>query len=1689
MFKGKAMKKILSLIMCSIMMLTLVFPNVNLKIFDNTVEAATSSKTLGAGSIGVGANESEAANLPRTNKQDTFRFTTNNYNNSHPALDTNDWASNWLWDLEGDRNSDSTEALSGTAYAFPLSFLMKKDGLRIVKPSMTSNSTNVSAYNIKDNDTLGEFKLSPEWTCTNNNIDQITDWSYEAITTSGSKSMKTIMTQGSPFAFFELTNSNIVYLEKLRVTFPSKIVFEETYNGSKMLVFRTNDITSSVNGYPGLTYQYYAIYLPEGATVDHTGTSDTTGNDGIGRLKITLPSNKTYMSMAWVCESQGHDDNTAIGYAKEYRSYAFNFITDTKADYAYNENSSTLDTTYQYTVSKKAESTADGTIMGILPHQYKNMSGYSYLNNQATTLRGKMKFLKGSSYKTSMTYKGILPYMPSLSESDTAGIAQLKSYVKEAANSDLFVNESAQETYYHGKKLNRAAQIVAAAKSVGDEESANKVLNKLEENLTEWFTYSGTHDKNYFTYLGEGVGVLLGFPTSFNAVDQFNDHHFHYGYFIEAAASVGLYDKEWLNNYKDVVKQLIYDIASPYRNQSDCVADCGNAYPYLRSFSPYEGHSWASGYEDERTGNNQESTSEAINAWAGIILFGEVTGDTEIRDLGIYLYTTEVAAADNYWFNIDKDIYNIENSKYEPPMASMVWGGKVDYATWFGQQYTQGIQICPMQSWSFYLLNGGKDYIKNFYNYDKNSTPAQGGSTSAWNDMWAAYYALADPEYAMNTVWTKQAVNDGESQAHTYHYIQSMINYGTPDLSFKSTSTLGTVFNKDGKYTFAVYNPTSSMETVTFTNNSGYSATIKASPNAMTLVDSSDVGKSTYTVEYYGKDLGSNTYSLIDSAVKYANANERVTTSAKNITGYTYDDSNTNNVLTGTVSSDNSLVLKVYYNRATYSISYNMNGGNKADANLYPASYIYGQTYSLDQPVREGYDFYGWYADAAYEKKVTSITPSTNGGLTLYAKWIPAGTILLSDDIYLSFDGDANGTFTINGSTSYNAINVLYRLVDTESEAAQLVGNKAEEGFVSWGMNSTGNGWTRTENFSANKGRYIVFYFIRYDDRGGYKTDYAYGKIASGGGGTVVTPDPTTASSVETTAPIVSGDWTVVKDSGDKFYYRNADNMSVVSVQKPGFANESGIYITSSMGVGYVTFNGTRVDDSKVAIQGAAAIIYTSALTSEITTVAYYTSDGNKIGSIDIKNTDAEGDVTVPVETTQEQTEPVYVDAFSNIEAEDYNSLSGSGVKDSNASLSGGGNLGGVQNGTCPGYNVNFTKAATMIEMSYASNTNDASGYVEVYIDSTSNSPAATINLSNTGEGWNTYKTISSKINVASGKHTIYLKFITTNGKYYVANVDYFKFTDKVEVTTEAPTEVPTTTAVPTTTEAVNPKPSTPVGLVVTDYMDTYGYFVVAFADVAEAVSYNLYVDGNYVGQITNGGAYHVDELQNGEHYAEITAVNENGESDRSAKAIFVVNKTEETTTEEQTTKYKIVENDNVKVEGYQISATAKDVGGSRVVGSVEPSIDGKKVVSWGMVYAITEIDGNTLNVSDDEVYVGTDNRFVKSYQSTDEGKLDVVMGDSKTATYFVQTTLFSGYTASEMNAKYKVRTYALLEDGSYLYSGIKAYSVYKVADVLYKNAMMNNYSGHQFLYDNILSKVNPNYAEVDYNWAGTIIK
>ena len=79
-------------------------------------------------------------------------------------------------------------------------------------------------------------------------------------------------------------------------------------------------------------------------------------------------------------------------------------------------------------------------------------------------------------------------------------------------------------------------------------------------------------------------------------------------------------------------------------------------FPYLRDFDIYAGHDWASGHGAFAAGNNQESSSEGMNFANALIQWGQATGNTAVRDAGIFIYTTQAAAIADYWFDVDNDV-------------------------------------------------------------------------------------------------------------------------------------------------------------------------------------------------------------------------------------------------------------------------------------------------------------------------------------------------------------------------------------------------------------------------------------------------------------------------------------------------------------------------------------------------------------------------------------------------------------------------------------------------------------------------------------------------------------------------------------------------------------------------------------------------------------------------------------------------------------------------------------------------------------------------------------------------------------------------------------------------------------------------------------------------------------------------
>ena len=73
----------------------------------------------------------------------------------------------------------------------------------------------------------------------------------------------------------------------------------------------------------------------------------------------------------------------------------------------------------------------------------------------------------------------------------------------------------------------------------------------------------------------------------------------------------------------------------------------------------------------------------------------------------------------------------------------------------------------------------------------------------------------------------------------------------------------------------------------------------------------------------------------------------------------------------------------------------------------------------------------------------------------------------------------------------------------------------------------------------------------------------------------------------------------------------------VVNVQKPGFAKESGVYVTVPAGISKVTVNGND-DATLTAIDGAGVVVYLTSLTKEYNTVVITYANGE--GTVVIKN-------------------------------------------------------------------------------------------------------------------------------------------------------------------------------------------------------------------------------------------------------------------------------------------------------------------------------------------------------------------------------------------------------------------------------------------------------------------------------------
>ncbi len=140
---------------------------------------------------------------------------------------------------------------------------------------------------------------------------------------------------------------------------------------------------------------------------------------------------------------------------------------------------------------------------------------------------------------------------------------------------------------------------------------------------------------------------------------RYNDHHFHYGYVLYAAAVLGRASPDFLSQYSSYIDAIYYDVA--HNSTTVMHDDEGDIFfPFARHKSWFDGHSFASGLFEFANGKSQESSSEAVNCYYGAYLWAKVRwgGSGESVDFARLLLASEITGAKTYWHMIPQDDIN-----------------------------------------------------------------------------------------------------------------------------------------------------------------------------------------------------------------------------------------------------------------------------------------------------------------------------------------------------------------------------------------------------------------------------------------------------------------------------------------------------------------------------------------------------------------------------------------------------------------------------------------------------------------------------------------------------------------------------------------------------------------------------------------------------------------------------------------------------------------------------------------------------------------------------------------------------------------------------------------------------------------------------------------------------------------------
>jgi len=383
-------------------------------------------------------------------------------------------------------------------------------------------------------------------------------------------------------------------------------------------------------------------------------------------------------------------------------------------------------------------------LMYATPHHQQRLRPTLVSTNQVLTNNGCFPTIHGSACLVLGSTWSMVEHLHPISFQFTHApreemLHDIKKALKVDINFQLPENymQGAGDTYFSGKMLAKLARVLLHANQVKGSVTKSEfadALDRLKRGVQVWLDGSA---KSPFLYDAKWGGLVMCgcdfngdtqscnnmYPDCPALVDAglnfgagfYNDHHFHFGYHIYAAAVVAKFDSVWGAAYYQHVLLLVRDIANPSPKDP--------FFPVWRHKDWFLGFSWASGIvtiqgKPYPNGRNQESSSEAIHAYEAVALYGKAMMDIfktsrvptanalyedalRVRDMGRLLLATEIRSARTYWHVQKRDTLGVDRvypDVYTPDVIGMMWSRLVQEQTWFGNEpwKSYGIQLMPL---------------------------------------------------------------------------------------------------------------------------------------------------------------------------------------------------------------------------------------------------------------------------------------------------------------------------------------------------------------------------------------------------------------------------------------------------------------------------------------------------------------------------------------------------------------------------------------------------------------------------------------------------------------------------------------------------------------------------------------------------------------------------------------------------------------------------------------------------------------------------------------------------------------------------------------------------------------------------------------------------------------------------------